>query len=325
MLGEYKLGATLPTFSSCADRYCLSGYGRGGTTMEEMLELASGVEELDGLELVGNWHVNDDNIKTIGEMLGDKGLEICMLVPDLWTQAKWGRGSLASPDRSTRLEAIDEVKKVMDWAYELGCPYVDVWPGQDGYDYPLQADYIESWKWLCDGLAECAQHQPKVKLLVEYKLKEPRTHCFVNSSARLLLLLERVPNVGGLLDVGHALAGQENMAESACLLASYGKLDYLHFNDNYRYWDDDMMPCSVHLIEYIELVYWLRRLNYEGWLTLDIFPYREDGVESATEGFAWLRGLFELVDKISNKIDKQLDSPEPTEISKILREALLGT
>ncbi len=28
----------------------------------------------------------------------DRGLEICMLTPDLWTQAKWGRGSLAAPD-----------------------------------------------------------------------------------------------------------------------------------------------------------------------------------------------------------------------------------
>ena len=32
MYEGFKLGACLPTFASCADRYCLSGYGRGGTT-----------------------------------------------------------------------------------------------------------------------------------------------------------------------------------------------------------------------------------------------------------------------------------------------------
>ena len=51
MLRNYKLGAALPVFSSCADRYCLFGYGRGGQTVEEMLDLAAQVEELDGVEV----------------------------------------------------------------------------------------------------------------------------------------------------------------------------------------------------------------------------------------------------------------------------------
>jgi len=97
MLANHPFGACLPIFGSCADRYCLSGYGGGGSTMEEMLDLAATVEGLDGLELVGNWHVNDDNIHDVAKMFDDRGLKICMLVPDLWTQAKWGRGSLAAP------------------------------------------------------------------------------------------------------------------------------------------------------------------------------------------------------------------------------------
>ena len=39
-----------------------------------------------------------------------------------------------------------------------------------------------------------------------------------------------------------------------------------------------MMVGTVNLVEYLELAYWLKRVNYKGWLTLDIFPYREDGV-----------------------------------------------
>jgi xylose isomerase len=66
--------------------------------MQEMLDLAMKVEGLDGLELVGNWQVNDENIRDVARMFADRGLKISMLVPDLWTQAKWGRGSLAAPD-----------------------------------------------------------------------------------------------------------------------------------------------------------------------------------------------------------------------------------
>ena len=189
------------------------------------------------------------------------------------------------------------MKKVLDWAAELGCPYIDVWPGQDGYDYAFQADYLEAWKWLRDGLVACAEHNDKVRILVEYKLKEPRTHCFVNSAAKVLLLLAGLDKVGVLLDVGHAMAAGENAAEAAALLASHGKLDYLHLNDNYHSWDDDMMVGSVHLVEYLELAYWLKRVDYKGWLTLDIFPYREDGVRAATECREWMEAFFKAVDR----------------------------
>ena len=104
MIAGHSFGACLPTFGSCADRYCLSGYGGGGTTMEEMLDLSLEVDGLDGLELVGNWHVNDENIRDVGKMFADRGLSIPMLVPDLWTQAKWGRGSLAAPDAATTID-----------------------------------------------------------------------------------------------------------------------------------------------------------------------------------------------------------------------------
>jgi len=325
MLGKYRLGACLPTFASCADRYCLSGYGGGGKTLEEIFDLATQVKNLDGLELVGNWHVNDENIDSVAQMLRRRKLKICMLTPDLWTQAKWGKGSLAAPDAATRKAAVAEVKKVMDWAENLGCPFVDVWPGQDGYDYPFGADFSRAFQWLRDGIAQCAAHNKKVKVLVEYKLKEPRTHCFVNSAAKVILLLEGIKNTGCLLDVGHSLAAGENMAETACLLAEYGRLDYLHLNDNYRTWDDDMLVSSVHVPEYLELVYWLKRIHYRGWLTLDIFPYREAKVPSAVESFAWMEFLFKAVDRIGMKaIGDVITRAEGTESSRLVRTLLGG-
>jgi len=323
VIANHKFGACLPTFGNCADRYCLSGYGGGGTTVQEMLDLATQVEGLDGLELVGNWHVSDENIKSVAAMFADRRMAISMLVPDLWTQAKWGKGSLAAPDAATRRAAVDEVKKVLDWAAELGCPYVDVWPGQDGYDYSFQADYLEAWKWMRDGLVECAAHNDKVRVLVEYKLKEPRTHCFVNSAAKCLLLLDGMDRVGVLLDVGHAMAAGENAAEAAALLAQFGKLDYLHLNDNYRAWDDDMMVGAVHLVEYLELVYWLRRTGYQGWLTLDIFPYREDGVRAATECRKWMEAFWHAIDRVGMETVAQvIREADGCRSSELVRQAL---
>ena len=322
MIANHKFGACLPTFGSCADRFCLSGYGGGGTTMAEMLDLATQVDGLDGLELVGNWHVNDENIRDVARMFRQRDLEISMLVPDLWTQAKWGRGGLAAPDAATRQAAVDEVKKVLDWAAQLDCPYIDVWPGQDGYDYAFQADYLEAWKWMRDGLIECAEHTDKVRILVEYKLKEPRTHCFVNSAAKVLLLLEGLDKIGVLIDVGHAMAAGEHSPEAVALLAQFGKLDYIHLNDNYRCWDDDMMVGSVHLVEYLELAYWLKRVDYQGWLTLDIFPYREDGVRAATECKRWMEGFFAAIERVGmDAVGEVIREADACRSSALIRQA----
>ena len=323
MIAGHLFGACLPTFTSCADRFCLSGYGGGASTVEGMLDLATEVEGLDGLELVGNWHVNDDNIGDVARMFEDRGLKVCVLTPDLFTQAKWGKGSLAAPDPQTRQAAIDEVKKVVDWGAELGCPYVNVWPGQDGFDYCFQADYTEAWKWLREGLKACANHDPAVRVLVEYKVKEPRTHCFVSTAAKVLLLLQGLDEAGVLLDVGHSLAAAENVAEAAALLSNYGKLDYLHLNDNYRSWDDDMMVASVHLVEYLELVYWLKRVDYKGWLTLDIFPYREDGVRAAVQCREWMEALFRAVERAGMAaFSDVIESADACSASDLVRRAL---
>jgi len=326
---RYRLGACLPVFGSCADRYCLSGYGRGATTLEGMLDLAAKCPGLEGVELVGNWHVNDDNISCMPKELSDRGLEASMLTADLWTQAKWAKGSLAAPDAGTRAAALAECRKVIAWAEAMGNVAVDLWFGQDGYDYPFQADYASAWEWLVQGVKAAAAHRRGVPVCIEYKLKEPRTHIHVNSAAKTLLLIDAVgaENLGALLDMGHALAAGENPAEAAALLHGNGRkrLFYVHLNDNYGLWDDDMIVGSVRVIELLEFLYWLRRLDYHGWLTLDVFPYREEGLEAARESFAWIHDLLSILDQAdSEEIERVLRSGDGAESVRLARRLLVG-
>ena len=118
----------------------------------------------------------------------------------------------------------------------------------------------------------------------------------------------------------------ENVAESAALLQYFGnKLFYMHFNDNWRLWDDDMTVGSVHTIETLELLYWLDRMNYTGWYALDIFPYRENGIRAATESIKWIEGLHGLLDKIGrDRIAEAIAASDAMDASAMLREALLG-
>jgi sugar phosphate isomerase/epimerase len=327
MAKELRFSANINTFNACADRYVLDGYGERLTT-DQLIKAATQVEGLTGVELVGLWHVNDDNLAEVQRKVKDAGFEVSCVTPDIWASGKWGWGSFTSNNPQVRREAIHEVKKSMEWARQLDCRVVDLWFGQDGYDYPLQADFGSAWQRLIEGTIECAEHVPEVNLVIEYKPKEPRTHCFIGTVGKTLLLTQKVnrPNVGAMIDVGHALMAYENAAESAALLHFFGnKLYYMHFNDNWRLWDDDMTFGSVHTIEALELIYWLDRLDYSGWYALDIFPYRENGVRAANESIKWIQGLHALLDKIGReRLTQVVNSGDAMAASALLREAFLS-
>jgi xylose isomerase len=324
MTKELKFSANINTFNACADRYVLDGYGDRLTT-EQLIEASARVKGLSGIELVGKWHVNDDNISEIKKRSSDAGLIVTCVTPDIWASAKWGKGSFSSNDPAVRRDAVDTVKKSMDWAASLECGVVDLWFGQDGYDYPFAADYPAQWERIIEGTRECAEHLPGVNLVVEYKPKEPRTHCTISTVGKTLLLLEKVdmPNVGAMVDIGHVLEAYEHPAESLALLHHFGgRLMYMHFNDNWRLWDDDMTAGSVHTIELLETVYWLDRIGYTGWYALDIFPYREDGIRAAEESIAWIQGLHDLLDDMGrSRVNKVIEEGDAMEASRMIRQA----
>ena len=323
---KMKFSSTAVAFGSCADRYVLGGYSPQ-KSFEEMLEAAKKVPDLGGIELIGGWQLTDANARQVIKKVADSGLKVSMIIPELWSSAKWGQGSFAANDRKIRQDAIENVKKSMELAKESGCDLVSPWFGQDGYDYCFQADYIKSWDRIVEGLISCADYLPEVKIAVEYKIKEPRTHCFIGTIGKAILLVKEVdrPNVGINLDIGHALEGYENMAESVALLKRFGnKLFHLHLNDNYRLWDDDMIPGSVHTIETLELLYWLNKVEYEGWYSLDIFPYREDGLHAVIEGIEWFKGLFRVLNRIGmDNIEKVIEEGDATRSSALIRKGLL--
>lgn len=323
---ELKLASGLHVFGSTADRYVLSGY-KEGVPIDQMIKTAATVPGLKGVELVETWHINKENADEILGKLKSAGLQLSMMIPDLWASGKWGEGSLTSNDEKIRAEAIETIKRAMDMAEQTGAGLVDVWLGQDGYDYPFQADYEKAWDMMIEGMRECADYNKNVILGMEYKVKEPRTHCFISTIGKNIVLFDAIKrdNLGIVLDVGHSLEGYENMAESAVMSKYFGdRLTYLHLNDNWRLWDDDMMVGSIHTIELLELLYWLERIGYDGWYSLDIFPYRDDSVGLATESYNWIHDLRASIAEVGmDKFAKVIAERDQAKASKLIRETML--
>ena len=320
-----RFAVILGNFGNRSDRFLTSGYGED-RTLTQLFDAAASVEDLAGVELVGHWHVRPDNVEPVRDELARTGLAAVSIIPDHFSRQVWGKGAFCSNDAAVRRQAVQETMEIMDVAAAIGCGVVSLWPGQDGYDYPFQADYLQARDWLVEGVRACADHRTDVRLSLEYKVREPRNHSYISTVGTTLMLVQEIdrPTVGVTIDVGHALAAGENMAESVALLSRYGdKLFHLHFNDNYRSWDDDMIVGSVHTVEFLELLYWLDRVGYDGWYSMDQYPYREEPVAAIRESIQWLKGMHRVLERIGyERIAETIRTGDATQASAMVREAL---
>jgi len=301
-VSKIKWSTNLIPFSPCGDRFCL-GYKRQ-YTIEEKIKAVSKIEGLQGVELHYPTMVNDKNVGKVKKILSDANLVCSLVTPSLSGEAKWMRGALTNSDKKLREEAVDRVKRAIDISRELKANKINLWLGQDGYDYSFQTDYIEKWDMLIDAVKVCAMYNKDVKICLEYKLKEPRTHVFMGTVGKILFLIDMVneENVGGNIDVGHALMAFENPAESVLLLYRKGKLFHIHLNDNYGDWDWDMIVGTNHVMEFIELIFWLDEIGYSGWYSFDQYPSRENSIKSIELSIKNLESLKMVVSKLDRSI-----------------------
>ena len=98
------------------------------------------------------------------------------IIPSHFSEKRWGRGAFTAKDPAIRAQALEETMKAAEMARKLGCPLINLWPGQDGYDYPLQSDMRAERRWTVEAVAKAAKAYPDIRFSLEYKPKEPRTH-----------------------------------------------------------------------------------------------------------------------------------------------------
>jgi xylose isomerase len=318
-----KYSIILGNLGNTCDRFLSSGY-KDELPKETLIRQASEIEGVEGVELVGTWDVSTENVDRVGEMLAKYGLKCVSIIPDHFSQKRWGRGSLSAKDPDIRKQALEYTFACVEMARKLGCSTLNIWPGQDGYDYILQSHLIQERRWLLENIKIVAKASPDIKFALEYKPKEPRNYCFMARASDTLLLAKEtgLDNVGVCIDTGHAFVAGENVAESIVILQEYGrKLFHMHFNDNYGAWDDDMIVGSVHFPVYVETMFWLKETNYGGWLSMDQYPYREDGQGALRESVEFLRMIEDkLTDGVMEEIRALVSAGDAVSTQRWLRK-----
>ena len=299
VIDHHMMSTNLSPFIRRSDRFVPGGYNEE-TGLEEAIATAGKIPELDGLEFL--FPTQFTNHKKIKELMNKTGLKTSCVQVDLFSNQKWKFGSLASFDEVVRREAIEISQRSMDISAEMGAYRILLWLGQDGYDYLFQVNYKNAWNNLIHSLKEIANYRSDVQVSIEYKMREPRTHSYISNMGTVLYAIMEVglSNLGVVIDTGHSLLAYENLAEVATLALRRNALHAFHLNDCYRYADDDLVIGTVHTWEFVELLYWMTREKFDGWWTLDTYPYRENGIQVIEGSISMFKTFVNLVKKLDD-------------------------
>jgi xylose isomerase len=249
-------------------------------SIEQKLERMAQIPGVTGAEVGHPYEV--DTVDAMQSYLRRLQLGIAAVNVNIKADPAFACGSLCSPAPAIRRKACDMIMAAKDYAKALGADKVTCCPLSDGYDYPFQTHYGKAWSRMVDVIREAAAYLPEVPLFMEYKPSETRVHCTLDSAAKALLLCDAVgnPNLGVTIDFGHSVYGGETPAEVLALVAASGFPYYIHINDNNGKWDWDLMAGTCNLWSYVEFLYYLKDLGYDGWITSDTSPVRQDPIEA---------------------------------------------
>ena len=291
-------------------RFVPGGYqpDRAGTsTVEKVRRGVEGLGDLmDGYEFHYPQELSEDNLDEVRQALD--GHQIAAVATGVHLDPIFGKGALVSPDPDVRATAIERTLRGVDLAGSLGAPFI-IWPGIEGYNYPFQTPYRESWAWLIEGVGQAAQRAREhgVEILLEHKNSEPAMKIHMMNVGMTLHVIHKLraqglDNVKVNMDWQHLIMNGENLAEYAALLAGEGLLGHQHANSGWGTFDDDNMVGATAFMETLELAVELRRAGYGAngeWLGFDLFPYTEDQVAAVRRSVLQWR----FIDGVAARID----------------------
>ncbi|WP_448059718.1 sugar phosphate isomerase/epimerase family protein [Cellulomonas hominis] len=320
-----EFGAGLWHFASYVDRYATDGYAPPVTTLEQ-IERAAQVGDLSYVDVPYPF-TEGVTVDDVAAALKTHGLRAVGVTPEIYMR-KFSKGAFTNPDPAVRAEALAVLNEAADVVRALDARYLKVWPGQDGWDYPFQVDHKQQWDLAIGGMRELALANPDIKIVIEYKPREPRNKMFWDSASKTALGIRAmgVDNVGVLLDFGHALFGGESPSAAAQLLIDHGLLWAMDVNDNLRGWDDDMVVGTVHPVEIFEFFYTLKINGWEGVWQLDQFPFRENTVEAAKLSIRFLKAIHRALDELDiDALRAAQANQDAMGAQKIVQDALFSS
>jgi sugar phosphate isomerase/epimerase len=185
--------------------------------------------------------------------------------------------SYIEPDPHYRAIRREHTKRSLHLAHELGAPHITIEPGG-----PLATD--QSWQVGADifynELMPCIEVAEKLGVPI---LIEPEPELLIERFQQYLDFIGRIdsPMIGLNFDIGHAYCVGEDPQDWVAKMANHTR--HYHF--------EDIAATRVHqhlvpgrgAIDFAATLAAIQKTGYNGWLTVELYPYIDEPDDAARE------------------------------------------
>jgi sugar phosphate isomerase/epimerase len=191
--------------------------------------------------------------------------------------------SWIEPDPHYRRVRTDHTRRALTLAKELGAPNITTEPGG-----PVEpgASWSAALKLFVEEIKPVAEHAEKEGVLL---LVEPEPGLLIETAEQFLEFIGRIdsPAVGMNFDVGHAYCVRDDPAATIPRMAKY--IRHIHL--------EDIAAARVHqhlipgdgAIDFAATLRAIGAIGYEGWVTVELYPYVEDPDRAARRALDYVR------------------------------------
>jgi sugar phosphate isomerase/epimerase len=193
--------------------------------------------------------------------------------------------SFIEPDPHYRRVRIDHTRRALSLCAELGAPHITTEPG--GPLAPGQTRQ-EALDLFVEALKPLAEHAHNLGVLL---LIEPEPELLVETTDQYLEVAERVnaPSIGLNFDVGHAFCVREDLPRAIAKLA--GQIRHYHVEDIAATRVHHHLVPGMGAIDFAAVIAAIKATGYDGWLTVELYPFVDDPDAAARRAIEVLHPL----------------------------------
>jgi sugar phosphate isomerase/epimerase len=193
--------------------------------------------------------------------------------------------SFIEPDPHYRQVRIDHTRRALTLCAELGAPHITTEPG--GPLAPGQSRWA-AIDLLVEVLKPLAEHADNRGIML---LIEPEPGLLLETTEQYLEVAERLnaPSIGLNFDIGHAYCVSEDLTRAISRMAQH--IRHYHFEDIAATRVHHHLVPGTGAINFAAVIAAIRETGYDGWLTVELYPFQHDPDAAARRALEVLKPL----------------------------------
>jgi sugar phosphate isomerase/epimerase len=198
--------------------------------------------------------------------------------------------SFIEPDPHYRRVRIDHTRRALSLCAELGAPHITTEGGGPLAPGQTRQQAIDLFVEALKPLAEQADALGVLLLI------EPEPGLFLETTDQYLEVAERLaaPSVGLNFDVGHAFCVGEDLPGAIAKLAP--QIRHYHLEDIAATRVHHHLVPGMGAIDFAAVLAAIRQTGYDGWLTIELYPFVDDPDAAGRRAIEVIRPLLEQVE-----------------------------